>query len=140
MRQYHASAVEINGRAVLILGDSGSGKSSLARELMALGAILVGDDQVFIKEEGQTLVVFPHPKSDGRMEVRGVGIFKADHTPHAKVEIVVNLNNSPQGRLPERRIFVLGQTKIDQYDIKGLSHMASFIYLLLTQKIEIEPI
>ncbi len=140
MQQYHASAVEINGRAVLILGESGSGKSSLALELMAMGANLIGDDQVFLDEEAGSLFVSPHPNSDGRIEVRGIGIFKSQHITHARVDLVVSLNDSPQTRLPERNIFEHGSTKIAQYDIKGLSHMAAFIYLLLTQKLEIEPV
>ena len=40
----HACAVEIDGRAVLIAGDAGAGKSSLAAGLVAHGATLVSDD------------------------------------------------------------------------------------------------
>ena len=41
----HATCVHINGSGVLIVGRSGSGKSSLAIKLLALGAKLVADDQ-----------------------------------------------------------------------------------------------
>lgn len=40
----HGCAVAIDGRAVLILGDAGAGKSSLAAGLIAQGAALVSDD------------------------------------------------------------------------------------------------
>ena len=39
----HASCVAVAGRAVLITGPSGSGKSSLALTLLAHGAALVAD-------------------------------------------------------------------------------------------------
>jgi len=42
----HASCVDFDGKGVLILGASGSGKSSLALACMSLGARLVGDDYV----------------------------------------------------------------------------------------------
>ena len=41
----HATCVDINGSGVLIVGRSGSGKSSLAINLLALGSTLVADDQ-----------------------------------------------------------------------------------------------
>ncbi len=40
----HGCAVAIDGRAVLILGDAGAGKSSLTAGLVAQGAVLVSDD------------------------------------------------------------------------------------------------
>ncbi|MEM9638850.1 MAG: hypothetical protein AAGA94_14475, partial [Pseudomonadota bacterium] len=49
----HASCVACQGRAVLILGRSGQGKSGLALQLMAYGADLVADDrtQVTVQDE-----------------------------------------------------------------------------------------
>ena len=48
----HASCVARDGRAVLIRGASGSGKSGLALQLMALGAGLVADDRTRLWREG----------------------------------------------------------------------------------------
>ncbi|MFQ5437976.1 MAG: HPr kinase/phosphorylase, partial [Paracoccaceae bacterium] len=45
----HAGAVAFDRRAVLILGPSGSGKSSLALELMSRGASLVSDDRTILR-------------------------------------------------------------------------------------------
>ena len=46
----HASCVSYENHAVLILGPSGIGKSSLALQLMALGAVLVADDKTCLRK------------------------------------------------------------------------------------------
>ncbi len=45
----HASSVAIDGRAVLITGPSGSGKSDLTLRLLDRGFSLVSDDQTLVK-------------------------------------------------------------------------------------------
>jgi serine kinase of HPr protein (carbohydrate metabolism regulator) len=44
---FHASTVTIDGRAVLIAGPAGAGKSTLAAALTALGARWLADDLVW---------------------------------------------------------------------------------------------
>lgn len=58
----HASAVNINGRAVLVAGDSGAGKSTLAAALGECGHALVADDIVAITPDGLVLPAFPQRK------------------------------------------------------------------------------
>ena len=58
----HATCVDIKGSGVLIVGDSGSGKSGLAIGLIALGASLVADDQCEISIKNDKLHV-SKPKS-----------------------------------------------------------------------------
>jgi hypothetical protein len=58
----HASAVEIDGAAVVILGDAGSGKSTLAAALSALGAGVLADDGVLLRgDEEQAWAVPSYP-------------------------------------------------------------------------------
>lgn len=109
----HASAVAFKGKAALILGASGSGKSSLALELMALGADLVADDQAELwqDEPRQGLSVRCPPAIFGLVEARGLGLLRANAAAEAKVTLVVDLDVSETERLPPyRQISLLGQS------------------------------
>lgn len=75
----YATAVAIGGRALLIIGRSGSGKSRLAVALVAASTprrriVLIGDDRVLLVRSGETLEVRPHPCIAGFLERRGLGI------------------------------------------------------------------
>ena len=74
----HASAVAIEGRAVLIGGRSGTGKSDLALRLIDRGAGLISDDYTYVRRvNGQALASAP-ANIAGKIEVRGVGIVELD--------------------------------------------------------------
>lgn len=105
----HASAVAVAGRGLLILGASGSGKSSLALEMMALGATLIADDQVLVgaSREGGPPMLRPVPALAGRIEARGIGILAAEWEP-ARAALAVNLDRVETARLPEPREIVIG--------------------------------
>lgn len=66
--------VAIDGRAILISGEPGSGKSSLALALIDRGAVLVGDDGVMLQEEAGQVRAAPPPRILGQLEIRNVGI------------------------------------------------------------------
>ena len=55
----HASAVEVEGRALAIVGPSGAGKSTLAALLCAAGARLVADDALRVDATDSGAVCFP---------------------------------------------------------------------------------
>lgn len=70
----HATTVAKDGRAVLISGRSGSGKSDLALRLLDRGFVLVSDDQTYLRiDDGRMLASAP-PTIRGKLEVRGIGI------------------------------------------------------------------
>ena len=71
---YQATCVEIDGRGLLILGPSGSGKSSLALSLIDRGARLVGDDSLLVEERDGRLLAGPHPNTRGLLEIRNLGL------------------------------------------------------------------
>lgn len=99
----HASAVAIDGRAVLITGASGSGKSGLALTLMAYGAALVSDDRVVLQRDGDVIRASAPDTIRGAIEARGVGILNADPIADSAVEVVVIMDEMETDRLPPRR-------------------------------------
>jgi HPr kinase/phosphorylase len=96
----HGSAVALGGRAVLILGTSGSGKSSLSLQLIARGGQLVADDRVILCRRGETLVASAPPAIAGLIEARGLGLLRLEAIPEAPVVLAVDLDQRPAARLP----------------------------------------
>lgn len=96
-----ASAVAIEGRALLIEGSPGSGKSSLALALIERGAGLIGDDAVMLTAAGERLIAAPPPNIAGLLEVRGVGLVEVPTAPPAPVALILALGGPAPERLPE---------------------------------------
>jgi serine kinase of HPr protein (carbohydrate metabolism regulator) len=96
----HASTVAIGGRAVLIEGPSGSGKSDLALRLIDRGAVLVSDDYTVLTASGNLLFASAPANIGGRMEIRGVGIVPITHVEQAPVALLISLSGRVE-RLPE---------------------------------------
>lgn len=103
----HATAVATGGRAVMITGASGSGKSSLALELMARGATLVADDRVILTQVGPDVIVTCPEPLLGMIEARGIGLLHADWTPSAALAFVVDMDQIEEKRLPIHRAITL---------------------------------
>lgn len=96
----HATAVAIAGRAVLLVGQSGAGKSDLALRLIDRGAALIADDQVALRVDEGVLVAQSPPAIRGMMEVRGVGIVDTPAIDEVGVALIVDLDAVPD-RLPD---------------------------------------
>lgn len=104
----HASAVCVGAAGLLILGASGSGKSSLALALMAHGAALVADDRTCLERHGERVILSPPEAIAGRIEARGVGLLAAQWQS-AVLAAVVDLDRAEPERLPPaRQIDLLG--------------------------------
>ena len=104
----HASAVVVNGRGILILGKSGSGKSELALDLIdqcilrGVPAMLVGDDQLFVEVAGDAVIARVPDTIAGLIEVRGSGIHEIDCVKSAKIDLCVRLVESERAlRMPK---------------------------------------
>jgi serine kinase of HPr protein (carbohydrate metabolism regulator) len=94
----HASAVQLAGQGVIIFGPSGSGKSSLALELLrqvlrdGKEALLVSDDRVDVSKRQDHLAASPPAPLAGLIEVRGSGIHPIiSHAPSARLHLAVEL-------------------------------------------------
>jgi serine kinase of HPr protein (carbohydrate metabolism regulator) len=92
MIAHQATSVAIGGRAVMIEGAPGTGKSSLALALIDRGAVLIGDDAVMLEAIGETLLASPHPRVTGLIEVRNVGLMSLPMTSAVPVALVLILD------------------------------------------------
>ena len=92
--------------AVLLTGDSGSGKSDVALRLIAAGGKLVSDDQTeLFVQHGLVFADAPAALS-GAMEIRGVGIMRVERAPASPVILAVRLGVLESvARLPEPEIY-----------------------------------
>lgn len=98
----HATAVALAGRAVLLTGPSGSGKSDLALRLIDAGWRLVADDQTLLCRRGEALTCRAPERLSGRLEVRGVGLLRIPAIPAAPVALLCRLVPAAAvPRLPE---------------------------------------
>ena len=96
----HASTVALDGRAVLITGPSGSGKSDLALRLLDRGFALVSDDQTLVRREDDRLIASAPLNIAGKLEIRGLGIVEMDHAGDMPVALLVELT-SDIARMPD---------------------------------------
>jgi HPr kinase/phosphorylase len=101
----HATAVAIDGGALLLRGPSGAGKSDLALRLIDAGARLVADDQVELLRVGRQVLTRAPASLAGLVEIRGVGIVRVDALKEAPLVLIVDLTLSEEvERLPEPRV------------------------------------
>ncbi|MDE2563737.1 MAG: HPr kinase/phosphatase C-terminal domain-containing protein [Sphingomonadales bacterium] len=89
---HQATCVAIGGRGLLIEGPPGAGKSSLALALIDRGATLVGDDGVVLEPVEGLLVASPHPRTEGKLEVRNVGLVAMPAVGGVPVALVIRLD------------------------------------------------
>ena len=106
----HAVLVEVYGEGVLLLGDSGVGKSETAIELVKRGHRLIADDAVEIKRVSKKTLVGEAPEIIRHyVELRGVGIIDVRRLfgmgavkESEKIELVINLEPWVQGKMYDR--------------------------------------
>jgi len=100
----HATAIAIDGDAILLRGPSGCGKSDLALRLIDGGARLVADDQALLRRADNQVFVRAPAEIAGLIEVRGVGILRVDLINEAPIALVADLVPSTQiERIPDNR-------------------------------------
>ena len=94
----HATSVMLNGKAYVITGESGAGKSSLALALINRGATLIADDVTEVKEG----IAYAPKVHQGWMEVRGIGLISGFSVcQSAKIGAFIRLADEQPDRLPK---------------------------------------
>ena len=99
----HATTIAYRSRAALIRGASGSGKSALALQLIALGAQLVADDRTTIRRTGDILIADVPQSIRGKIEARGVGILAATPAGPTPLALIIDMDTEETERLPPQR-------------------------------------
>ncbi len=106
----HGVLVEVYGEGILLLGDSGVGKSQTAIELVKRGHRLIADDAVEIKRVSAKTLVGQAPEIIRHyVELRGVGVVDVRRLfgmgavkNSEKIDLVINLEPWVQGKMYDR--------------------------------------
>lgn len=106
----HGVLMDILGLGVLMIGESGIGKSECALDLVVRGHRLVADDTVEIRRRAETVLIGSCPDlTRNHMEIRGLGVINirdlfgvASIRSSKRVELVVQLERWEDGREYER--------------------------------------
>lgn len=128
----HASCVVVGEAGLLIRGLSGTGKSTLAREvvLQALQsgrfACLVSDDRTRVDERNGRLVGSPVEPLAGHLEIHGLGIIRQPFEPAAVIRLVVDLcENLPRYPEEEERNIVICGVVVPRIHMQAGASFAS---------------
>ena len=119
----HGVLMDILGLGVLVIGESGIGKSECALDLVVRGHRLVADDAVELRCRAESFVLGSCPElTRHHMEIRGLGLINiqdlfgvASTRTSKRVELVVQLERWEPGREYDR----LGLDD-SRYDVMGV--------------------
>lgn len=106
----HGVLIEVYGEGILLLGDSGVGKSETAIELLKRGHRLIADDAVEIRRVSATTLVGKAPEIIRHyVELRGIGIVDVRRLfgmgsvkESEKIDLVINLEPWKDGKMYDR--------------------------------------
>ena len=106
----HGVLVEVYGEGLLLLGDSGVGKSETAIELVKRGHRLIADDAVEIKRVSSKTLVGTAPEIIRHyVELRGIGIVDVRRLfgmgavkMTERIDLIINLEIWVQGKMYDR--------------------------------------
>jgi HPr kinase/phosphorylase len=137
----HATAVKLGPFGVLLLGPAGSGKSSLALDLLFLAREagwecgLVGDDVIMVDVIDGQLVAKGHDAIAGAIELRGLGIGAIAPVPACVLTHVVRLDGQfhRQPENPQITVWICREVPLPCWHVSDPRRVASALLLLLRQ-------
>ena len=115
----HATSVVIEDSGVLIVGNSGLGKSDLALRLIDSGATLISDDITICKKVDDSIFLFSPLQTRGLLEVREVGIMTVPYVDNIKLFLIVELVDHEIERLPSKKMGKFMNLNISKIKIYG---------------------
>lgn len=112
----HGTSVALGSRGLLLVGPSGSGKSSIALQIMGYGASLVSDDLTELVAMPESVVGLQRPSGAAKqsgIEARGMGLLAATPAERpVRLTLVADLTRTEPARLPNPQIVHLGGAAI----------------------------
>ncbi|MBQ6819517.1 MAG: HPr(Ser) kinase/phosphatase [Clostridia bacterium] len=125
----HGVLVEVYGEGVLMLGESGAGKSETAIELIKRGHRLIADDAVEIRRVSDKTLVGTAPENIRHfIELRGIGIINARRIfgigsvkMTEKIDLVINLENWDPDKVYDRMGIVNETTSILDLEVPSVT-------------------
>jgi HPr kinase/phosphorylase len=101
----HGVAVAAGDIGLLITGESGAGKSSLAARMVSHwphgNVRLVADDRVLLERRNGRILARAHAAIEGVLEVRGQGVIRVPFLDVVVIRGVLKLSKTPASRLPD---------------------------------------
>ena len=125
----HGVLVEVYGEGILLLGESGVGKSETAIELIKRGHRLIADDAVEIRRVSNKSLVGTAPDNIRHfIELRGIGIINASRIFGAgavklteKIDLIINLEQWDMNKVYDRMGLENQTTEILELEIPSLT-------------------
>lgn len=121
---HHASALHINEIGILIEGASGSGKTSLMLGLLEraqlenLKASMIADDQVFLKQNKNSLIARAPKTIAGLVEIHGYGIIKKPHEPKCDIKLIVEIVEDEKiDRMPKQKYRIFETLRLPMIEV-----------------------
>jgi serine kinase of HPr protein (carbohydrate metabolism regulator) len=124
--------------AVLLFGESGSGKSDLALRALDAGWRLISDDYTVVWPSGGTLWARAPDAIADRLEARGLGLLYAPRLCVAKVALAATCQTGELERLPEDEVMTLEGLTLPAVRLHALetSALAKLHHALATRSLE----
>ncbi|HEY3813351.1 MAG TPA: HPr kinase/phosphatase C-terminal domain-containing protein [Caulobacteraceae bacterium] len=137
-----ARRVERDWLAVLLFGESGSGKSDLALRALDAGWRLISDDYTVVWPSAGALWARAPDAIADRLEARGLGLLYAPRLCVAKVALAATCQAEPLERLPEDEVMALEGLELPAVRLHALqtSALAKLHYALATRRLEPGPV
>ena len=123
-KRFHSTSLVVEDSGLLIIGESGIGKSDLALRMIDSGAMLIADDITICKKINNFIYLFSPEETKGLLEVREIGIITVPFIENIKLSLVVQLINEENIRYPENENYLILGIKVPKIKIYGKNSSA----------------
>lgn len=142
MQLVNATSVCFDDVAVLIMGQTGAGKSSLALELLSKGGTLISDDITALEKREGVLYACPAQNIKGQLEVRGIGILTGLETKsNVPVKVVIDLVEQEERFLTKEKYRIIDDVLVRLYQFRmydfSLTNKVILAINLATQRLSV---